>query len=62
MDADPSRFRCAVQLARDVLVGLVSQDPQLDGAALPVGQFGEGGVQVVVEALEPGLVDGRGGG
>jgi hypothetical protein len=60
MDPDPSRLRCAIQLARDILVGPVSQDPQLDGAALTVGQSGERSVQVVVEAVEPGLVDGGG--
>ena len=49
-----------VESAPDLLVGVVRDDSKLDGAALAVGQLGQGGRQVVVHAVEPGVVGGVG--
>ncbi len=42
VDPHPRRLGRAIELARDVVVGLVGQDPELDGAALAFGQLGQG--------------------
>ncbi len=58
MDADARGLGRDVEPTRDVGVGLVGDDAQLDGAALAVGQLGERRGQVVVEPVEPGWVNG----
>ena len=61
MDADPGGLWRDVEPSRDVGIGLVGDDAQLDGPALAVRELGERRGQVVVEAVEPGWVDGGGG-
>ena len=51
-----------VELPPDVLIRLVGQDAKLDRPTLAVGQVRESGAEVLIEAIEPGRVDGRGAG
>ncbi len=56
MDANSGGLGRDVETATHLLVGVVGDESKLDGATLPVGQLGEGGRQVVVEAVAPGIV------